>query len=302
MNSQKANLVRIQRYCINDGPGIRTTVFFKGCPLRCRWCHNPESQESGPVLMFNANLCTACGVCVEACRQGVHVLKDKRHILRRDGCTMCGACVAACPAGALSICGKVMTVADIMEVVLRDRDYYAESKGGVTLSGGEPVMQPEAARALIAACTEHGISTYLDTCGYAPGDVFAGVAEKADGVLFDLKVMNAEIHKEYTGVDNALILENFRTACRLAPDLHVRLPVIPGLTDAMDNLHDIVKFARDAGFAGRIDLLPYHRYGDVKHQSLGRKCQTDEFGPPSSEEMEQVRTFFESQGYRVCVS
>jgi len=299
MNGRKANLVRIQRYCIHDGPGIRTTVFFKGCPLRCKWCHNPESQEVQPSLMYNERLCTGCRLCAERCPHDVHVFEEGRHVVRFEMCEQCGICVTECPSHALSMSGYAANLDKIMEVILKDQHYYVESDGGVTFSGGEPLCQGDALGVLLDECARHRVSTYIDTSGYAPEEIFSELARKADGILFDLKLMDPRKHKEYTGVENALILANFARACRLDTDLHARVLVIPGITDDEENLQKTADFAEKCGFGGEIDLLAYHRYGRDKYRQLGRVYELDGVEPASPEMMAETKRLFETRGFSV---
>jgi len=194
-----------------------------------------------------------------------------------------------------------VSVDEVMKVVLRDRDYYRESRGGVTFSGGEPLLQPDVLACLIDRCAEEGISTYLDTCGHADQKVFLKIANKVDGVLYDLKVMDPTRHKELTGVSNDLILSNFKAACQAGINIFLRFVVIPGISDSADNLRQIADFAARCGFAGEIDLLPYHNYGSSKHKRLGRKYELGEVSPPSLKQLSTTQEFFVNNGLRAVV-
>jgi pyruvate formate lyase activating enzyme len=293
------NVLRIQRYAINDGPGIRTTVFFKGCPLRCKWCHNPEAMHPESQLMFNDGLCVACGRCVDACSNGVHDVAGGAHRMDFTRCARCGLCVDACPQDALSLHGDVLPLSSVMEVIRKDQAYYDESGGGVTLSGGEPLVQPEAAKGLITTCRQEGIRVFLDTCGFVSARVFREVASLADGILFDLKIMAEERHRHYTGVGNEVIKENFRIACGLGAKLRVRSIVIPGVNEDVGHREAMVTFLRACGFSGAIDLLPYHSYARGKYAHLGLDYELADLVPPTAEQMAALRDFYQAHGFSV---
>jgi glycyl-radical enzyme activating protein len=285
------NLLRIQRFCIHDGPGIRTTVFFKGCPLRCRWCHNPEAISPKPMLMFNSSLCTSCGLCVDRCPVGAHKVNG-RHTVDFSICSGCGECLKSCTSGAVTVHGEKATIEGVMEQIRKDRDYYENSNGGVTLSGGETLAQPAAAIALASACRSEGLNVYLDTCGYAPEETFLRVAAEVDGFLFDVKLMDPALHREYTGVDNALILSNFRRAVETGKPVRMRVILIPGLMDTETNLQGLVRFANECGFKGPVDLMPYHSMGLGKYNNLGIQYEGTAFSAPSKQRVEEVIEWF----------
>ncbi len=300
-DSTSVHLLRIQRFCLHDGPGIRTTVFLKGCPLRCRWCHNPESHESGPVLLFSRRLCTSCGACVDRCPHGAQQIVHGVHSVDHAKCTACGACVGVCMAEALAIHGGVVSVSEIMRQVVRDRDYYEASLGGVTVSGGEPLRQPEAAIAIADACHNEGVTVYLDTSGFAEAPVFDAVVRRFDGILFDLKLMDPTLHERYTGVRNEGILASFRSALRLVPDVRARLVLIPGLTDTRENIDALITFAKDADFTGPVDIMPYHRMGASKYEGLGLEYAMEDVEPPTAEEIQRLVLRLESSSLTTTV-
>ena len=222
----------IQRFSLQDGPGIRTTLFLKGCPLRCDWCSNPESQVLHPEIMFRIQNCKACGTCVEVCQVKAITLKDGTHHLDRKTCTLCMDCVDACPGGALQSTGKRMSVQEVVEEASKDELFYSNSGGGVTLSGGEPLFQGDFAFGLLKACKEKGLQTALDTCGHAPWDVMKRALEYTDLVLFDLKHLNLEKHLQGTGIGNDLILENLKKTVQSNQSrIWIRLPVIEHYND-----------------------------------------------------------------------
>lgn len=295
------NLLKVQRFCIQDGPGIRATVFFKGCPLRCAWCHNPESIPAKPVLMWNERLCTGCGLCVERCPVGAQLQADGKHSVDFEKCTACGECVKVCMAGALKIHGRRETVESVMEQVLKDRDYYENSGGGVTFSGGEPLEQPDAAVELARACRAEKISVWLDTSGFASAEVFDQVAAEMDGFLYDIKLINPGLHVEYCGVDNAPILANFRRAVETGKSVHMRVVLTPGLSDTEENLSGIADLIEESGFDGPVDLMPYHRMGGGKYAGLGLDYKMKEFEPPTQKQIGDVIEWFKNKGISASV-
>jgi glycyl-radical enzyme activating protein len=295
------DLLRVQRFCINDGPGIRTTVFFKGCPLNCVWCHNPESISREPKLLHNERLCTGCGLCVAKCPRGVHRMEAGRHTVDLARCTACGECLAVCMAEALTIHGMRATVSGVMDEILKDRDYYEVSGGGVTLSGGEPLMQPEAAVALAQACGKQGVGVYLDTSGMAPPGVFAVVAEAVDGFLYDIKTVDTARHKQLTGAGNELVLANFATAVATGKPLRMRFIVVPGLTDRPEDIAGLLTLAHSAGFTGPVDLMPYHRMGAAKYRNMGLAYRLEGVEPPTQARLDAIRKQIEEQGVSVTI-
>lgn len=268
MTPVAANIFNIQKFSLHDGPGIRTTVFFKGCPLRCTWCANPESIRPGPQVLWEAAKCVRCGMCAGACRTGAIRIEDDKVAVAHKECTGCGACARACPEGALTLSGKEYGVEEILAICLQDRDFYDESGGGVTLSGGEVMMQPLFARELLRRLKEEGVHTAIETNGFVKTGIFRGVADAADLLLFDVKHYDGQKHIEGTGVDNSLILENLRWAIGLGKKVLVRTPVIPGYNDS---LADAAGFAQTLAAipVDTVQLLPFHQFGQNKYESLG---------------------------------
>jgi pyruvate formate lyase activating enzyme len=286
----------IQRFSWHDGPGIRTVVFLKGCNLRCFWCHNPESQAAGPELMYYPEDCVGCGRCVAACLRGCHSVSEMGHTLDRAACTACGACAEACYADALRMTGRTATVDAIVEEALKDAEFYRLSGGGVTLSGGEPLLQPDGCRALLARLRGSGLplTTAVDTAGHVPWSAFEAVLPVTDYVLYDVKAWSDDIHRRATGISNRLILENLRRLRDVAVRLIVRVPVIAGLNDTEAELGAIAAGLRDYPNLEKIELLPYHAAGVPKYEALGRiRPVAHDQAPPDPETMARLRAIVE---------
>lgn len=278
----------IQRFSIHDGPGIRTLVFFKGCPMRCVWCANPESQKSAPELFFDIEKCNGCEACIKACTCGAVNDVDGRIVFSRELCTDCGLCADICPTGARSMKGREMTVSEIMREVEKDIDFYESSGGGVTLGGGEPLFHPGLAAALLAECRKVGIHTAIETAGLADWDSVKRVFDATDLVLFDVKHMDDSKHKAFTGVGNRKILENLKNISRNGNHIIVRTPVIPGFNDSAKDIKAICEFAADLDVDGYM-LLPFHNAGSKKYRCLGREYQYEQTGMGDLE-MEKLKS------------
>jgi pyruvate formate lyase activating enzyme len=289
----------IKRFSIHDGPGIRTTVFFKGCPLRCWWCHNPEGLAPEPELMIRANRCIKCDACLEACAHGAISWDGNGAVTDAEKCVGCGACVAACYAEARQIVGREMTVAQVMAEVERDVPFYDQSGGGATFSGGEPLLQGDFLRELLRACKARGIHTAVDTCGSAPWEVLDGVREYVDLFLYDLKLMDDARHREFTGVSNALILSNLQALSQQGHDIVVRLPLIPGINDDEDNLKQVGSFTAALPNLIQLDVLPYHSLGDEKYGRLNKPYNLSETRPPTDDHVAEAARILEGFGLRV---
>lgn len=275
------NIFNIQHFCVNDGPGIRTTVFFKGCPLRCVWCHNPESHRKETELMYDAERCTACGRCVSACPNGAHRIGNGVHLFDRTLCRACGACASVCIYGALELVGMQKTVEQVMTEVRKDAVFYRNSGGGMTLSGGEPLLQADFAIALLAAARAEGIDTAVETCAYAPEKVIFSVAEHTDLFLFDFKATDADIHKRYTGVSNESIRRNILAVDALGVRSILRCPIIPTVNDTEEHFAGIGALAAQMKNLLRIEIEPYHSLGIHKYGQLERAVESKDFPLPN---------------------
>lgn len=275
MNQTSGVITDIQRFSLYDGPGIRTTVFFKGCPLRCRWCHNPECISFSPQLRFLSTRCTGCGRCVAACPHGAQEIENGVHIVRRELCLVCGKCVRVCPVEALLTTGRTCTVQEIMKPVLADRRYYETSGGGMTLSGGEPLAQPAFACALLQSAKQEGIHTAIETSGYAPLEVLENMLELCDLFLFDYKATDPSCHKALTGVDNGPILANLKWLIEKKAQVILRCPIIPGENDGKEHLEGIAALLRRYPSLIGCELMAYHSLGKSKYGELGLSMRYD---------------------------
>ena len=291
MQPREGIVFNIQGYSIHDGPGVRTTVFLSGCPLRCRWCQNPESNTVAPKLFFIAEKCTGCGRCVPHCPSGAISVAGGHAHTDRTRCTACGACIKACVTDAREISGERMNADAVLARVMKDKIFYDASGGGVTLSGGEVLAQPEFAAELLRRCGEEGLHTAVETCGFAPWERARAVLERADLVLYDLKHMDPDRHRWGTGVDNELILENARRIYHeLKKPMAARVPTIPGYNDSEENIAATARFvARELGTDVKFHLLPYHRLGGSKHERMEDDADWFDTEPPSKEHMEDLR-------------
>jgi len=291
----------LKRFAIHDGPGIRTTVFFKGCPLSCPWCHNPEGRSPDRELFLRSTRCTSCGACLSACPVGALRRTDGTVEVDRARCVVTGNCAAACPTGALEIVGREVTVSGLLSTLERDRPFYDSSGGGVSVSGGEPLAQADFLIELLAACRDRRLRTTVDTSGYAPREVVDEVVGLADLFLYDLKLIDPVAHRRLTGVDNEPILENLRALASRGAAVVVRIPVVPGLTDALDNIEGIARFVASSGIRYPVDLLPYHRAGVDKFARLGIACDVESTEVPTDETMARLASVFREYKLHVMV-
>ncbi len=280
-------LFNIQKFSIHDGPGIRTTVFFKGCPLSCLWCHNPESQNPAPQMLIDPSKCTHCGACEAIC-------------LSPAGCTFCGKCVIACVTGAREIAGREYTLDEVVRIVLQDAVFYRQSGGGATLSGGEPLVQINFAEALLQRLKEEGIHTAVDTCGAVAFSHLERAARNADLFLYDIKLMDDEKHRRFTGVSNRIILENLKKLAAIHGNIQIRMPIIEGVNAEWTHIEQTIAFLNPLGIKS-VRLLPYHDFAGNKYTKLGMHYAGEQMDVPTGDKMEQFRSAFERAGYEAGI-
>ena len=304
---RKAFITNIQKYNMYDGPGVRTIVFFKGCPLRCKWCANPEGLERKYHVMYKESACTDCGACVGVCPVGIHTMsKDTamHEVVREIDCTGCRKCSDICPEHALTIAGESKTISEIFGIIEEDRMFYDMSGGGITLGGGEVLAQPEAAANLLMVCKQEGINTAIETSGYAKLETVLKIAEFTDLFLFDIKHIDSERHFELTGVRNERILSNLKELLNRRKNVKIRMPLLKGINDSQEAIEGVIQFLipfRDYKNLKGVDLLPYHKFGVNKYNQLGMEYQLN--GDPSldSENLARIEGLFKKSGFQVMV-
>ena len=296
-------IFHIQRFSVHDGPGIRTTVFFKGCSLRCFWCHNPEGLRRQPEIRIHPARCIACGQCREACPNGAHTVSaGGEHIFRRESCQACGRCVEICYAGALEMAGQEVTVDEIMQQVCQDIPFYQSSGGGVTLSGGDPALQPAFAHQILHACRQEGIHTAIETAANCPWDTLAEWLPLTDLVMMDIKQIDPDRHRWATGVSNERILANAGRLMEAGMPVLFRTPVVPTVNDTPEEIAEIARFVRRLGEMARtqeppaLELLPYHGLAGDKYQSLGLENRAAGLDSPPAHKMAQLANAAAAQG------
>ena len=270
-------IFNIQKFSVQDGPGIRTTVFFKGCPLRCRWCSNPESQASHPEIMVHSIRCIGCKSCLEVCPEEALILKENRVVgIDRNRCNLCYQCAEVCPSRALEMTGRLMTVNEVMKVVCQDKLFYVNSGGGVTISGGEPLAQPEFLLALLKEAKRESLHTVLDTSGYAPWECIEKILDYVDMVLYDIKHPNSEKHLKWIGVKSKLIQDNLeKIRSNGKTKIWIRIPIIPGVNNTMEEVKKLKEIIRKID-PMKVSLLPYHAWGRSKYEKLGLDYDLEE--------------------------
>ncbi|MBI4806562.1 MAG: choline TMA-lyase-activating enzyme [Desulfovibrio sp.] len=307
MIERKALIFNIQKYNTHDGHGVRTLVFFKGCPLRCKWCSNPEGQVRQYQVLFKKNLCVHCGACVPVCPVGIHKMPphSRQHeIARNIECIGCRKCEEACTVSALAVSGEKKTISELVEIIEEDKPFYDMSGGGVTLGGGDPLMQPEAAANLLMVCRQRGINTAVETCGYARPETLMKIAEYTDLFLYDVKHMNSERHYELTGVRNESILSNLKMLFEYRHNVRIRIPLLKDVNDTMDDCRKLIQFLMPfkdfKNFKG-IDILPYHKLGTNKYSQLGWDYRMGGDPVLNSTDLDRITACFDEHDLRVSV-
>lgn len=299
--TRKALIFDIQRYSVHDGPGIRTLVFFKGCPLRCYWCCNPESTKRKKELALFSRNCIGCYNCVNICpEKAISVIKDIV-VTDRAKCNVCGECEVVCYANARKIIGREMSVSQVFKEIRKDKPFYYRSNGGVTLSGGEPTLWPEFARDLLQECVNDRINTAIETSGYTPWENLESLVPVTGLFLFDLKNMDDKKHRKYTGVSNKLILVNLVKLSRLTDRIIIRIAVIPGFNDSEKNVAETARFVKGLKVIKEIDLLPYHRLGISKYERIGEEYKLKGLSPPPEGKIARLKDIVSSFGLRCII-
>lgn len=293
-------IFNIQKYSIHDGPGIRTTVFFKGCPLKCWWCHNPESQNLKHEIMFFEERCTVCGRCIKKCPEGAIKINHVFPEIDKFKCTLCGKCTDFCPNNAREQVGKNITSDELIEEIAKDEVFYEESGGGATFSGGEPLAQADFLDDILTKCKDRGIHTAVDTSGYAPWKSFERIADKVDLFLYDIKLMDNKNHKKYIGVENTLIIENLKKLSSMGCNIYLRMPIIKGINDNREHIDNTIKLLSNVNVE-QVNLLPYHKIGMDKYKRLRMNYKLSGMEKPSSEEMEKISQQFKRHGIKIKI-
>lgn len=294
------NITNIQKFSVHDGDGIRTSVFFKGCPLNCEWCHNPETQRYEREIQYDPEKCTGCGACVNACPSNALTLKERKPSVNRKMCTVCGRCETVCPVGIREVIGREYTVKELVKELMKDQIFYEDSGGGVTFSGGEAMtMDLNYLLAVARELHRQEITLTIDTCGYVPYEKFQALLPYVDTFLYDVKVMDPEIHSQYMGVDNELILENLVRLARDGARLYIRIPVIREVNGNEKNMKEIIMFLKKHDIhPPQINLLPYHDTGSGKYPKLDMEYKGTDLHAPDRAEMEEFVRLFQEAGFQ----
>lgn len=292
------NIINIQKYSIHDGDGIRTTIFLKGCPLSCLWCHNPESQNYGEELMYNGEKCTGCMACIDICPQRAISKEENQVFTDRNKCNLCKACIDYCVNNAREFVGKEYKVAQLVKEAEKDRMFYEESGGGITLSGGEVMTQNmDYIEELLKKLKKKGYNIAIDTCGQAPYENYTRVLNYVDTFLYDIKLMDNEKHIKYIGKSNKLILDNLKKLSEARANINIRIPLVESINTDDESIEDFIKFLKNNINVKKINLLPYHNTGKSKYERLQKVYEGVNFEAPSKERMETIKDKFEKAGF-----
>lgn len=286
----------LQKFALHDGPGIRTTVFLKGCPLNCLWCHNPESKKYGKQLGFLKKNCSHCGECERVCKRGVHKITVEDHKIEESACTYCGKCEEGCLSHAIKIYGSQMSIEEILDTVMKDEDFFRRSGGGLTVSGGEPMLQFEGLLYLLREAKKRNLHVCLDTCGQADTEKYRKIAQYVDLFLFDYKMTGEKLHKQYTGVDNRTILKNLDFLCRNGSEVWLRCPIIPGINDTKEHYLAIAELSRKYDNIRKVNLMTYHDMARGKAEQIGEKYELSGIKTVDSDGKERIYNEAETLG------
>lgn len=295
-----ATIFNIQKFSIHDGPGIRTTVFFKGCPLKCLWCHNPESQESRMQILYDVEKCILCGTCVKVCPHNAIKIEKKVLTTDMDKCDFCGLCEVYCIQEARNIVGKDYTVEEVLKEVLKDRVFYEKSNGGVTVSGGEPLIHIDFIENLFRKLKEENIHTAVDTCGAVNFESIERIAKYTDLFLYDIKLMDDEKHKKFIGTSNKIILDNLINLSKIHNNINIRMPIIEGVNADEHHIEETISFIENLNIQ-KINLLPYHDIAKHKYRKLDITYESEKMSKPSDEKMQYFKSISENEGYEVKI-
>lgn len=300
MSSIKGIIFDIKKFAVHDGPGIRTTVFMKGCPLKCIWCHNPEGINISKEIIYYDYKCLNCQKCIQICPNNAIYKKNNKIITLNQNCNICQKCVEECPSNSRQIIGQVISVGQLIKEIEKDFIYFDSSKGGVTFSGGEPFMQPAFLTKILQECKNRDIHTTIDTSGYVESKIFSNIIDKVDLFLYDLKLLNDKQHKIYTGVSNQLIKSNLKKLTQSKKDVIIRYSLIPKITDTKDNIKLLIDFISTLKNINEIDLLPFHNVSE-KYNRLGKEYKMENTQSPTSKNVVLIKEIMEENGYYVKI-